>query len=498
MEIKQQLRQSQQLVMTPQLQQAIKLLQMSRMELVDLVQEEMLENPILEDQAETGEVSPQVVNESAVNAESRTIDQADAADHLASEKQVSGDEKKVDEIDWERYLENHAMQAPMPSGGRMSDEDLPGVEATLTKREDLVEHLAWQVRLFDFLEDELRFAALVIGNLDDNGYLKLDAVPPEEEVPKDQIVPRLAAEAGLDAEDAEEVLKIIQKMDPIGVASRDLRECLLVQAEHHGMDPLVLSVLDQHMTNLERKNYAAIARDLKVPVEEIYDVAQVIADLEPRPGRDYVSEEPRYIVPDVYVVRMGDKYVVQANDDGMPRLKISGFYRAAMQGDPKAKEYIQGKLRSAQWLIRSIDQRRKTIVRVTECIVDKQREFFDLGIEYLKPMILRDVAETVGMHESTISRVTSNKYVATPRGVFELKYFFNSAIRRETQDDIASESVKQAIKKIIGEEDPNDPYSDQKIVEILAQTDIVIARRTVAKYREMLGILSSGKRKKYF
>jgi len=272
----------------------------------------------------------------------------------------------------------------------------------------------------------------------------------------------------------------------------------MVQAEHHGMDELVITILRDQLSNLEKKNYAAIARDLKVSVEEVYDVAQVIAELEPRPGRDYVSEEPRYIVPDVYVQKVGDKYYVQANDDGMPRLKISGFYRAAMAGDPKAKEYIQGKLRSAQWLIRSIDQRRKTIVKVTECIVDKQRDFFDKGIEYLKPMILRDVAEAVGMHESTISRVTSNKYVATPRGVFELKYFFNSAIRRDNAEDIASESVKQAIKKIIGEEDPRNPHSDQKIVEILAQDGVVIARRTVAKYREMLGILSSSKRKKYF
>jgi RNA polymerase sigma-54 factor len=199
------------------------------------------------------------------------------------------------------------------------------------------------------------------------------------------------------------------------------------------------------------------------------------------------------------VHKVGDKYFVVANDDGMPKLKISGFYRAAMADNKEAKEYIQNKLRSAQWLIRSIDQRRKTIVKVTECIVEKQREFFDKGIEYLKPMILRDVAETVGMHESTISRVTSNKYVHTPRGLFELKYFFNSAIQRENADDIASEAVKQAIKKIIGEEDTSNPHSDQKIVELLAaQHDIKIARRTVAKYREMLGILSSSKRKKYF
>lgn len=495
MEIKQQLRQSQQLVMTPQLQQAIKLLQMSRMELVDMVRDELLENPILEDQAEIGEQSPRVGSEaSQPNQETSSIEQAVAMDDRASEMSVSKDEKKVEEIDWDRYLENHSMQAPLPSGARQgsSDEDLPGVEATLTKREDLMEHLAWQIRLSDLSDEELQFAALVIGNIDENGYLKLDDVPIEE------IVPKLAAEAELDAEDAEEVLKIIQKMDPVGVASRDLRECLLVQAEVLKLDPLLVEVLDKHLHNLEKKNYAAVARDLKVEVEEIYDVAQAIAELEPRPGRDYISEEPRYIVPDVYVSKVGEDYVVSANDDGMPRLKISGFYRSAMHGDPKAKEYIQGKLRSAQWLIRSIDQRRKTIVRVTECIVDKQKDFFDLGIEHLKPMILRDVAETVGMHESTISRVTSNKYVATPRGVLELKFFFNSAIRRESQEDIASESVKQAIKKIISEEDVRSPHSDQKIVEILAQGDILIARRTVAKYREMLGILSSAQRKKYF
>jgi RNA polymerase sigma-54 factor len=257
-------------------------------------------------------------------------------------------------------------------------------------------------------------------------------------------------------------------------------------------------VLEEHLADLERRNYQAVAKKLNVELEEIYDVAQVIAELEPRPARNFITSEPQYIVPDVWVHKVGDKYFVVANDDGMPKLKISGFYRSAMKGDAEAKEYIQNKLRSAQWLIRSIDQRRKTIERVTECIVDKQREFFERGIEFLKPMILRDVAEEVGMHESTISRVTSNKYVATPRGVFELKFFFNSAIKRDAEDDIASESVKQAIKRICDAEDPKHPHSDQKIVELLAKEKIVIARRTVAKYREMLGILSSSKRKKYF
>jgi RNA polymerase sigma-54 factor len=264
------------------------------------------------------------------------------------------------------------------------------------------------------------------------------------------------------------------------------------------MDALVLRVLDEHLHDLERRNYGAIAKKLEIELEDVYDIAQVVGELEPRPARTFVSAQPQYIEPDVWVHKVGDDYFVVANDDGMPRLKISGFYRAAMHGTPEAKEYIQNKLRSAQWLIRSIDQRKRTIERVTECIVAKQKDFFEKGIEHLKPMILRDVAEEVGMHESTISRVTSNKYVATPRGLFELKYFFNSAIKRDDEDDIASESVKQAIKKLIDVEEPRHPHSDQKLVELLAQQRIVIARRTVAKYREMLGILSSSKRKKYF
>ena len=488
MEIKQQLKISQQLVMTPQLAQAIKLLQMSRMELADVVQEELLENPMLEDIRE-GTDSREVAVGDLKSNEQSTIEQQVARDDAAETKK---DEKK-DEIDWEKYLENHAMQAPMQSySGPSRHDDLPGIDQTLSRSEDLTEHLIWQLKMGDFVEDEIRFAALVVGNLNDAGYLKVDGVEEAE------IIPRFAEEAGLHPEDAEEVLCMMQRFDPLGVCSRSLKECLRVQAEHFKMDELVMKVIDEHIPNLEKRAYNNIAKALEVEVEEIYDIAQIIAELEPRPGRNFISEEPRYITPDVYVHRVGDEYFVAANDDGMPKLKISRFYRSAMKDNPKAKEYIQNKLRSAQWLIRSIDQRRKTIVKVTECIVEKQRDFFDLGIEHLKPMILRDVAETVSLHESTISRVTSNKYVSTPRGVFELKYFFNSAIRRDNAADIASESVKQAIKKIIAAEDERAPLSDQKIVEILSKDDIKIARRTVAKYREMLGILSSSKRKKYF
>jgi RNA polymerase sigma-54 factor len=458
--------------MTPQLQQAIKLLQMSRMELSELVQEELLENPILEEGAEQRDSSVNVVEDAT--------------------PEVQAHEAKKEEIDWERYLENQSNEAPMPAVHRGSDDEMPGLESTLSTSEDLTDHLGWQLRMGDFVDDERRFGALVIGNLNDNGYLKVEGVAPED------IVPRLALESDLDPEDAEEVLAMIQQFDPLGVAARSLEECLMIQARHFGMDDLVLRVILGHLSDLEKRRYPAVAKALGCALDEVYDVAQIIAELEPRPARRFQTEEPRYIVPDVYVHRVGDEYYVVANDDGMPKLKISGFYRSAMADNPKAKEYIQDKLRSAQWLIRSIDQRRKTIVKVTECIVDKQRGFFDKGIEHLKPMILRDVAETVGMHESTISRVTSNKYVHTPRGTFELKYFFNSAIKRDHQNDIASESVKQAIKTIISGEDSKAPLSDQRIVEILGQDDIKIARRTVAKYREMLGILSSSKRKKYF
>jgi len=487
LELKQQLKLSQQLVMTPQLQLAIKLLQMSRMELVETVRQELLENPVLEDvQAEPSADRPPPGE--AIHAAEPQPDLPDKArDHVAAEA-----DKKASEIDWERYLENHAMQAPMPGGSHRGFEELPSYETSLSRGEDLVDHLEWQVRMSDMVEDECKFAALVLGNLDEKGYLAVEGLKPDE------VVPKLASEAQLDPEDAEEVLKLIQRMDPIGVAARDLRECLLVQAEHFGLDPLAIAIIDAHLPDLERRNYQAIAKKMAVAVEEVYDVAEVIAELEPRPARNFVTTDPQYIEPDVWVHKVGDQYFVAANDDGMPRLKISGFYRAAMKGDSEAREYIQGKLRSAQWLIRSIDQRRKTIERVTECIVAKQRDFFELGIEHLKPMILRDVAEELGLHESTISRVTSNKYVATPRGVFELKFFFNSAIRRDDEDDIASESVKQAIKKLIDVEDERHPHSDQKLVELLAQQKIVIARRTVAKYREMAGILSSSKRKKYF
>ncbi|MBI2892828.1 MAG: RNA polymerase factor sigma-54 [Deltaproteobacteria bacterium] len=493
MELKQQLKLSQQLVMTPQLQQAIKLLQLSRMELVDMVREELMENPVLEDLLEvpsrSGEVhgdSGEGLEKQAVSVDGKVSEAPVLPNEVQEESTTPKDaEKKVEEIDWDRYLENYTLQAPTPAF-RADSEELPSIEATLTKRTNLFDHLMWQVKLSDFTDIEKSFAALVIGNLDDSGFLK------------EVSVTELADQASLDPEDAEEVLKIMQEFDPIGCCTRNLQECLLLQTRYLGLGDLAERIIKDFMPQLENKNFPQIARALNLPVEEVYEAAKEIGELDPRPGRNYSGDEPQYITPDVYVHKLADKYFVVPNDDGLPKLKISGFYRSALAADQRSREYIQSKLRSAQWLIRSIDQRRRTIIKVTEAIVEKQREFFDKGVAYLKPMILRDIAEAVGMHESTISRVTTNKYVHTPQGIFELKYFFNSAIKRLSDEDVASEAVKQEIKKIIAEEDAKNPYSDQKIVELLGDRGIVIARRTVAKYREMLGILSSSKRKQYF
>jgi RNA polymerase sigma-54 factor len=488
-EMKQSLKQSLQLVMTPQLQQAIKLLQLSRMELVDVVREEMMENPVLEDGIESAqeqEREPDAETRAEQQLQAETEVPAPQTENREVEKEVTADGQATSEIDWDNYLENYTSAPSLPAY-KANNEELPSLESTLTKKTSLFEHLVWQLKLSKFDETDEKIGMLVIGNLDVDGYFK------------EATIGDVAEEADVSVEHAEMVLGRIQRFDPIGVAARTLSECLLIQARHLGADDEILvQILEHHLSNLEKKNYQAIARDLKQPVEEIYEAAKVIQTLDPRPGREYTTEEPQYITPDVFVHKVGDKYFVVPNDDGLPKLKISSFYRSALNGSPKAREYIQDKLRSAQWLIRSIQQRQRTIVKVTESIIKFQRDFFDKGIAHLKPLILRDVAEDINMHESTISRVTTNKYVHTPQGIFELKFFFNSGISRTDGDEVASEAVKTKIKQIIAAEDARHPYSDQKIVELLKDQGIDIARRTVAKYREQLGILSSSKRKQLF
>lgn len=485
---------SQQLVMTPQLQQAIKLLQLSRPELVDLVRNELLENPMLEESQEIGTTSEEV--ETTVERQDSVEHQNDgpegtepgsnATDDRTAE--VKADAQNKDNFDWDAYLEHHSMSGPMPSTIR-GDDDMPPVDANFTRPETLVDHIMWQVRLSHYGALEEEIAEYLANALDHRGFLKGVSAP--------QVARRL----GCSTLQVEEVLRKLQLLDPLSIASRSIAESLWVQShhpDHPTEDPLVELIIAKHLSNLERRNYQAIARDTGEQLEEVYEATKMIMALEPRPARSFISEEPQYITPDVYIHKIGDEYVVSLNDDGLPKLKISGFYKSAMSGSSDAKEYVTERLRSAQWLIRSIQQRQRTIVKVTNSILKFQREFFDKGPQHLRPLILKDVAEDIEMHESTVSRVTTNKYVHTPQGIFELKYFFNAGISRNNGEELASEAVKMKIKKLIADENQKKPYSDQKLVELLKQEGIAIARRTVAKYREQLGVLSSSKRRKLF
>ncbi|MHB1843311.1 MAG: RNA polymerase factor sigma-54 [Deltaproteobacteria bacterium] len=496
LELKQNLRLSQQLVMTPQLQQAIKLLQLSRLELQDLIRDEMMQNPLLEEPVE-GEAGEGAESEVPADSSKHALE-TEALPDVAQKPSERMEEVKGEgqnEIDWDNYLNNYQLTHNAPSGSRGSSEDLPSYEATLTKKTSLFDHLLWQLKLSAFTPDEERVAMLILGNLNDDGYLKF-----EGEV-GDAVI-QVASAAGASHEVAGRVLHKVQMLDPVGVAARDLQECLLLQARHLGVEHgLVGTIIKKFLKQVESKNYPAIARELKLPLEEVVEAIKVISQMEPKPGRAYAGDDPQYITPDIYVHKVGDDYITVLNDDGLSKLRVSGLYRAQLQnGAPaQAKEYIQDKLRSAVWLIRSIHQRQRTIFKVTESIVKFQREFLDKGVAHLQPLILRDVANDIAMHESTVSRVTSNKYVHTPQGIFELKYFFNSSISRVGGGkDLASEAVKSHLKQIVAGEDPSDPCSDQRIVELMRGRGVDIARRTVAKYREELGILPSSKRRKYF
>ncbi len=498
MELKQSLRMSQQLVMTPQLQQAIKLLQLSRMELIDQIHEEMESNPLLEQPDDVeGDMSDKAPGEASLEAANLEVP-ANAEAHVSDTAQEVKPENAPVEIDWDAYLNSYQFNEPTTASnkGNVDLEDLPSFEANMVKKEDLFDHLFDQLSGLRMNDAEHRIAELIIGNLDDDWYLKLP------DVEGDALI-RLCNEGDVPMAVGTKMLRKIQHLDPVGCGARDLLECLLiqVQAMNEPAAPLLQTMIKKHMKLLESKNLPAIARDLKITLDEVIAASKLLMKLDPKPGRNYSGEEAQHITPDVFVHKVGEEYHVVLNDDGLSKLRVSDAYRRALRNgalNPKQKEFVQEKMRSAQWLLRSIQQRQRTIHKVTESIVKFQRDFFDKGIAFLKPLILRDVAEDIGMHESTVSRVTTAKYVHTPQGIFELKYFFNSSIARTGGDDIASEAVKNHIKQLVSTENSKNPYSDQKIVELLKAQGIEIARRTVAKYREVLGVLPSSKRKKYY
>jgi RNA polymerase sigma-54 factor len=482
-EIKQQLRLSQQLVMTPQLQQAIKLLQLSRLELADLVQQEIQENPLLEESIETEDDLPREVVADSHDSEAPSTE----APGDVPENREASDAEKIADIDWQNYAE--AFPQTGFQGEMREDDERRSLEGTLTRRETLTEHLEWQLQLSEFSEAERAAATWIIGNLDEHGYLRAD-------------LDEISRRSGVALEGVESALAKIQLFDPPGVAARDLRECLLLQIDALKIEePLVKVLVSDHLDALQKRDFRGISRALSIPIEDVAVAARLVGRLEPRPGRPFGGEDPVYIIPDIHVYKIGDDLHVVLNEDGLPKLRINALYRdvLARGGAGVAKdtrEYVQDKVRSAMWLIKSIHQRQRTIYKVMTSIIKHQREFFDRGVQYLKPLNLRDVAEDIGMHESTVSRVTTNKYANTPQGIFELKFFFNSSINRVEGDAIASESVKEKIRRIIAAEDPRRPLSDQRIAEMLRSANIDIARRTVTKYREAMNLLSSTKRRR--
>jgi len=467
---------TQQLVMTPQLQQAIKLLQLSRLELAEMIQQEMEQNPALE------EAGSEETSDNKITAQEG---ESTAPEKETPVKEVTVEEKVRTDTDWENYINEYN------STGRVYTESeitqAPNYEAFTSAKKTLKDHLQWQLMLNELTKEEEKIGHMIIGNLDRDGYLCSD-------------VEEIAQACSVDAELVEDVLKILQTFDPPGVCARDLFETLLLQVQQRGIDnPVINEIIKNHLKNLENRNSKKIAKALKISTDDVRAAVNIIQYLEPKPGRKFSTDEPAYITPDIYVYKQEGGFKIVMNDDGLPKLKINRFYKDVITNGRKiskdTKNYLNEKMQSASWLIKSIHQRQKTIYLVMKSILKFQEEFFEKGIAYLRPLILKDIAEDIEMHESTISRVTTNKYAYTPQGLFELKYFFNSSIQRTSGESMASASVKEKIRFLIENEDNESPLSDEKISTILQDSDIMIARRTVAKYRKVLNILSSNKRK---
>ena len=471
LELRQQLKLSQQLVMTPQLQQAIKLLQLSRLELLDTVNQEMLENPFLEEayQDEVVEYSNEERNDSSAEAY---------------------DNELAKEASWEDYLGEFAST---PKASQLTENEIPDelspFEGRYAAKPTLEGHLLWQLRLSTMSEKEKEIGEVIIGNLSPAGFLAAK----EEEI---------ANLADCSIEEVHKVLSQIQQFDPVGVGARDAKECLLIQIKNlkYDRDPVLVELINTHLEDLEAKRYKPILRKFKLDMEDLREYLDIIKNLDPMPGASFGTGETTYISPDVYVYKNGDDFVIILNEDGLPQLQLSELADMNLDNaSEEEKEYCNEKMRSANWLIKSLYQRQRTLYKVMESIVRHQRPFFEKGGAHLSPLILKDIAEDISMHESTVSRITTNKYVATPFGIFELKYFFNSGLELDDGSQVGSESVKVLIKKLISEEDPKNPLSDERIGELLKEKlKINIARRTVAKYRTALDIPSSSRRKKPF
>jgi RNA polymerase sigma-54 factor len=462
----------QKLILTPSLQQAIKLLPMSTLELADLLNQEMVENPLLEE-VPTEELQPAEQQQPEKAETQPTTEKADTWDD-ADYEYFFGD-----------YLDD-GYRSRTPSEVK----ELPPIENTLSTAASLADHLMWQLSLQTVDEKLKEIGGAIVGNLDDDGYLVAS-------------VEEIAAMGDWPVADVERALQHVQTFDPIGVAARDLQECLWLQIRHLGLEGTPTEkIVTEHLRLLQNHQVPEIARRLGMSIDDLKEHIEIIRNLDPKPGSRYNPQQSQYVIPDVYVVKVEDQYVAALNEEGLPQLRISPTYRrlldksaGTVEENKETRDYVKDKFRSALWLIKSVDQRQKTIQKVANSIINFQREFLDHGIEYLRPLVLRDVANDIGMHESTVSRVVNNKYMHTPQGVFELKYFFHSGISSSYGDSVSSVTIKQRIRKIIENEDPRKPLSDSKIVSILQKEGLMLARRTIAKYREELKIPTSNQRK---
>jgi len=479
LELRQQLKLAQKLVMTPQLRQAIKLLQLNRLELTDALQAEIEQNPMLEEVSdELDEVS---VSDTLDVTENKEAPEPEVTGQIPGEEVPN-----LADVNWADYV--NSFDTDLSFSRETPPADAPSQFDFISSQPGLDAYLQWQLAHLDLNDQELDIAYFIIGNLDGHGFLTIDI----EDICKD---------IGCAAETAEKVLQMVQELDPPGIAARDIKESLLLQLERRGLkNSLAYTIINEHMNLLETRNYPLIARKTGTTTRNVLKEVEIITSLTPFPGNEYSNEQINYVVPDVYVYKVDEEYVIQLNDEGLPRLGISKEYLTLLKRkgglSSESAGYLREKQRSAEWFIKSIQQRQRTIYKVMESILKFQRDFFEHGPSQLKPLILRDVAEDIDMHESTVSRVTSNKYAHTPQGIYELKYFFSTAVATTDGDTVASESIRNRIRQLIQSENPAKPLSDNKISDILKEENIQVARRTVAKYRDQLGILPVKYRRK--
>ena len=472
---------NQQLAMTPQLQQAIKLLQFSKADLKDAIEKELQENPVLED---LKELSDKLTSNK---------DEKEEKLNFNSEENNAKDNKSSEKNDWELYQERFGEISKNIHKSTKESSNVPSIENTISPKKSLHEYLIEQLRLLPITKKQEELCLEIILNLDNNGFLGLsyEELQSYYNVTLDEIL---------------EAINILKELEPSGIGARNVKECLKFQLEALGkQDSLEMKLIDKHLEKLASKRYMQIAKEENVDIKYIYLALKNIKALEPYPGREFSDETINYVIPDLYVYKSNGDWKISFNNDDMPELRINPDYlklakkqkRVHHKNDEEqdeSKEYLIDKVRSASWFIKTLEQRQNTIYKVTESIVRFQTEFLEKGIEYLKPMVLKDIANDINMHESTVSRVTSNKYIHTPQGIFELKYFFSNGLKNN-EKDVTSSYIKKLILDLISNEDKRSPISDQDITLKLASQNINIARRTVAKYRETLGILPSSKRK---